>query len=113
MKRCAEPSQVGEERAMKNAAVATAVQMVAARFGGAQGFGHSIRYHAQTSARATTIRMKPRYAMKGPSMVSHEPPSPMIESPMGKTQQEAVSSAKNAAKGMTNHTGSRVFVAVS
>lgn len=63
--------------------------------------GHINRYQAQMSATATATRMKPRYAMKGPSIVSQAPPRPMMDSPIGNTQHEADNNARSAAIGMT------------
>ena len=77
-------------------------QTIAERFRFVQALGHITRYHAQMSAMAITTRMKLRYAMNGPSMVSQAPPRPMIDSPIGNTQQEADSNARRAAIGMTS-----------
>jgi hypothetical protein len=39
--------------------------------------------------------------MKGPSIVNHVPPRPMIDRPIGKTQHDADNTAKAAARGMS------------
>jgi len=55
------------------------------------------RYHAQTRTNPTTTSIMPLYATNGPSIVSHIPPSPMIDKPMGRTQQDALSKASRPA----------------
>ena len=92
--------------------VARDAQTIAERFRLVHALGHVTRYHAQMSAMATTTRMKPRYAMKGPSMVSHAPPRPMIDSPIGNTQHEADNNATSAASGITSRVATLGSVAV-
>ncbi|WP_299606268.1 hypothetical protein [uncultured Tateyamaria sp.] len=102
MNRCAEASQYGDDSATKKAMVAKETQTMADRLRIAHVLGQINRYHAQMSAMATATRMKPRYAMKGPSIVSHVPPRPMMDSPIGNTQHEADNNARSAAIGMTS-----------
>lgn len=93
--------------------VARDAEITADRLRLAHVLGHITRYHAQMSAMATATRMKPRYSMKAPSMVSHAPPRPMIDSPIGSTQHEADNNARIAAIGTTNREATPGSVAVS
>ena len=113
MNRCAEASQYGDDSATKKAMVARDAQTMAERLRLAHALGLITRYHAQISAMATTTRMKPRYSMKGPSMVSHVPPRPMIDSPIGNTQHDAANKATSAASGMTSRAAKPGSVSVS
>lgn len=61
---------------------------------------------------ATATRMKPRYAMKGPSIVSHAPPRSMIDSPIGNTQHEADNTARSVARGINDRSAAPGSVAV-
>jgi len=63
------------------------------------------RYHAQTRTNPTTTSIMPLYATNGPSIVSHIPPSPMIDKPMGRTQQDALSKASRPATPTTKRLG--------
>jgi len=92
--------------------VARDAQTIADRLGLVHALGQITRYHAHMSAMATTIRMKFRYAMKGPSMVSHVPPRPMMDSPIGNTQHEADNTARSAARGITSRVATLGSVAV-
>lgn len=112
MNRCAKASQYGDDSATKKAMVAKDAQTIADRLRLAHVPGDITRYHAQMSATATATRMKPRYAMNGPSTVSHVPPRPMIDSPIGNTQHEADNSARSAAIGMTSRAAMPGSVAV-
>lgn len=112
MNRCAEASQYGDDSATKKAMVARDAQTTADRLRLVHALGQITRYHAHMSAMATATRMKPRYAMKGPSMVSHVPPSPMMDSPIGNTQHEADNNARSAAIGMTSRAARPDSVAV-
>ncbi len=112
MNRCAEASQYGDDSATKKAMVARDVQIIVDRLRVAHDLSDINRYHAQMSAMATATRIKPRYAMKGPSIVSHVPPRPMIDSPIGNTQHEADNNARSAASGMASRVATPGSVAV-
>jgi hypothetical protein len=112
MNRCTEASQYGDDSATKKAMVARETQTMADRLRIAHGLGRITPYHAQMSAMATATRIKSRYAKKGPSIVSHVPPRPMMDSPIGNTQHEADSNARSAAIGITDRAAMPGSVAV-
>ena len=112
MNRCAEASQYGDDSATKKAMVARDAQTIVDRLRLSHGPGQITRDHAHMSAIATATRIKPRYAMNGPSMVSHVPPRPMMDSPIGNTQHEADNKARSAAIGMTSRAATPDSVAV-
>ena len=112
MNRCAEASQYGDDIATKKAMVARDAQTIADRLRIVHVLGQITRYHAQMSATATATRIKPRYAMNGPSKVSHAPPRPIIDSPIGNKQHEADNNARSAASGMTSRVATPDSVAV-
>ncbi len=108
MARAASSSQSGELAAIKNETVANPKTKSVARFRDAHFHRCQVRNHTQARTTPTTANISSRYSTKGLSMTSHVPPSPMSESPIGKTQQDAVSNASNPEAPTNNLVGADV-----